>query len=394
MGRAISGAGAAQTAPQAAVSLMPAAGDDILELQRLARDRSREGRGKLAAAIADLYGGTERVLTATDRELMTAIILQLLNGIELSVRAALAERFARQPDAPHDLVVALARDEIGVAYPLLVNSDVLQDPDLIEIVQQRTMEHQLAIAARRAISEPVSDALAATRNPRVIVRLLGNPGARIPPATLERLIDEAGRTREYQQALVERGDLPPALVRKLYWTVSAALRLHLVGRLGVEAGTLDDAIEASVHNLLGETGEAAAREARARAGDNPGPALLALLRAGQVTDFVDAFARLSRLRPVLVRRFVFEPGGEALATLCKALGIAKEDFVSLFLFCRQGRLGDKTVDASEVRNALGFFDKLDFNSARGMLQHWQRDPDYLAALWRLESKKNQGRLPS
>ena len=353
---------------------------DIEHLHRLARDRSRQGQGALVAAIADLYTGGDRVLTEPDRQAMAAIILQLLNGIEATVREALAVHFADRADAPRELVAALARDEIGVAYPLLARSDVLRDADLIEVVLQRTMAHQLAVAARRSVSEPVSEALVATANPTVIVRLLQNDGAHIGAATMSRLVDESARIDAYQEPLVGRGDLPPALVKKLYWCVSAALRQHLVKRHGLDPDTLDDALEATVGKILNENPSPARPRTADAITNDLGVELLELLRSSKVDAGVDRLAALTAIRPTLLRRFMFEPGGESFAVCCRALGIGKADFLSLFILCRQGRLGDKRVDEMEVRNVATLFDKIELTSAHAMVRYWQRDANYLSAL--------------
>jgi hypothetical protein len=66
------------------------------------------------------------------------------------------------------------------------------------------------------------------------------------------------------------------------------------------------------------------------------------------------FAQLTGLRQNLVRRIVFEPGGEGLAIACKAIGTLKSDFGSLFLLSRSARPGDKVVDPREVSRVMTF----------------------------------------
>ncbi len=82
------------------------------ELVKLARDKSRKSRSVLFAAINDLYSGEENFLTEQDRTIMVDIIRRLVGEVEVSVRRTLAERLAERPDAPRDLVVTLANDEI------------------------------------------------------------------------------------------------------------------------------------------------------------------------------------------------------------------------------------------------------------------------------------------
>ena len=151
-----------------------------------------------------------------------------------SVRRILSERLAERLDAPRDLVVTLANDEIEVAHPILVKSEVLQDPELIEIVQHRTMEHQVAVAMRPNISEQVSNVLVQTNNEEVITALLSNQDAPISNTTMNHLVEQSAQVPGYQEPLVNRHDLPRALLKKLYWGVSAALRKHVLANFDLE----------------------------------------------------------------------------------------------------------------------------------------------------------------
>src|SRR6185437_9846591 len=128
-------------------------------LFELARDKTVAGRQALTATVTDLFFAQGAALTDRERTLMTEILRQLIEDVESSVRRALAEKLAHQKDAPRDLVLALANDEIVVAQSILMHSEVLRDEELIEIIHHRTLEHQLAVAMRKSVSETVSDAL-------------------------------------------------------------------------------------------------------------------------------------------------------------------------------------------------------------------------------------------
>ncbi len=148
---------------------MPVKSDSEFEgLLKLARDRSVDGRTRLVQSVGDLFFDTDKILSDRERSLMTEILRQLIHDVEMSVRLALSERLATEDSAPKELIQILANSEIEVAYPILRESSVLQDIDLIEIIQHRTMNHQLAVAMRDSLSESVSDALVETRNSYVI----------------------------------------------------------------------------------------------------------------------------------------------------------------------------------------------------------------------------------
>lgn len=148
------------------------------KLVQLANDRSQQGRAVLTTAIADLFSEDARFFTETDQKMMIEIIISLVSSVETTVKTALAERLSKIPDVPRELALHFANMESSVAFPILKNSTVLRDPDLINIVMHKTMEHQMAISMRTMIPTNVSSALANSKHDEVVRSLLENGGAR------------------------------------------------------------------------------------------------------------------------------------------------------------------------------------------------------------------------
>ena len=119
------------------------------DLFELAQDKSAEGRQSLFENMPDLFldGGS----SVSDREkaLMGEILRRLVYDVELKLRKSLAEKLSKRSDTPHDLIAELANDEFEVAHPILLESNVLHDADLIEAIKHRTIAHQLAISMRK-----------------------------------------------------------------------------------------------------------------------------------------------------------------------------------------------------------------------------------------------------
>ena len=108
------------------------------------------------------------------------------------------------------------------------------------------------------------------------------------------------------------------------------------------------------------------------------------LRQGEVALFEDLLSQLTGLRANLIRRFIFEPGGEGLAIACRAAEIAKADFASIFLLSRSARPGDKVVDPNELSRVLNLFDRIKVETARKVVERWHLDPNYLFALKQMQ----------
>lgn len=350
------------------------AGQESIRIQglvALARDGSTAARTRLVAGIGDLMFSDSEPPSEREREIAIDILRHLVREAEVAVRRALALRLAREPKAPHELVVALAKDEISVARTVLTECELLADADLIEIIHQRTLQHQLAIAMRQQVTETVSAALVSTGDPDVMRTLVENQNARIARRTFERLVEYSRKVESLQAPLVRRQDLDPDLAGRMYAWVSAELRRQIVLNFDVDPKLLDEALADSLRSANAAHAEPSAPAA---SHDDPG-VLLQLLRAGEIAMFEALLARKTGLRLTLARRAFYEPGGRPLAIACKAIGVEKAHFAAIFLLARQARPGDKSVDPRELHNILAFYDGLTVAEARSTIEDWRNGTD-------------------
>lgn len=361
---------------------------DLRELVALAHDKSVVARNRLVDVVSDLFFQKGSSLSDRERSLMTDILRQLIHDVEMSIRCKLSELLAKKNDAPHELVATLANDLIEVAHPILTESPVLRDVELIEIIQHRTLEHQLAIANRRQVSEVVSDALVETGNVDVIKTLLENKNAMISNGTMEYLVDESKRVDRYQNPLLRRPDLSPELAKNMYWWVSAALREFILEKFKLDETEFDATMDKAVHAAIKdgrktESADSKAGELARSLGQqrqiNP-ELMIRSLRQGEIRLFEAMFAEFAQLPPLVVRRVIYEPGGKALAVACRAVGIDKGDFASIFLLSRSARPGEKVVDPNELNDVVSMFDKVSIENAKKILARWRLDPNYLQAM--------------
>mgnify|MGYP003627733681 CR=1 FL=1 len=371
---------------------------DYNELVGLARDKSVSGRTRLVQIVGDLFFDTDTVLRDAERSIMSDILRQLIHDVEMTVRQELSARMAGESGAPRDLVSVLANDQIEVAHSILTQSTVLQDIELVEIVEHRTLGHQLAIAMRETVSETVSDALIETGNVNVIKTLLENDNADISGKAMEYLVEQSEKINDIQVPLINRGDLGPDLAKRMYWWVSAALRKHIVEHFRIDEADLDDKIQDTIHVILGSDGDPKTAPARKsqelaeklqKASAITPHLLIQTLRQGEVVLFEDLLSQITGLRTNLIRRFVFEPGGEGLAIACRSAKIEKPDFASIFLLSRSARPGDKVVDPNEVSRVMNFFDRIAVETAQKVVKRWHLDPNFLFALKQVNDDKRR-----
>jgi uncharacterized protein (DUF2336 family) len=358
------------------------------DLFSLARDKSTQGRQALFENMRDMFldGGT----SVSDREkaLMGEILRRLVHDVEIKLRKSLAEKLSKRDDTPHDLILELANDEIEVAHPILIESNVLQDADLVETIKHRTMEHQLAISMRKNISEEVSEALVETGDEDVIASLLNNHGAKVSRHVMDYLVSESKRVDAYQNPLVRRPDLPPELAERMSWWVSAALREHIAERFKLDLGELDDVIETVTSEQFGSGQEVVAPSTKADdlverlsdLGELDAHFLVKALRQGEISLFESAFCKLTGLKLKLLRRILFEPGGEALVILCRAIDIGSDTFAELFELSRKAKDREEEITREQRERLEALYAKTKPEDAKRILKRWRRSSDYLFAV--------------
>jgi uncharacterized protein (DUF2336 family) len=180
----------------------------------------------------------------------------------------------------------------------------------------------------------------------------------------------------------------------MYWWVSAALRSHILEHYEIDPATLDDTIESTVQELTDDTPEPSQKamalaESLGRAKAITPQLLQKTLREGEVPLFVALFAQFSGIRLALVKRMLYEPGAEGLCIACKGCGIDKSTFASIYLLTRKARGGGAVSDLGDLSTILGLFDRIKPDAADALLKKWQRDPQFLRAIWQVEQPSHR-----
>ena len=206
--------------------------------RKLADDADEGVRTELARKIGRLLPNLSKAANKKVRAL-TFETLQCLAEDELPrVRQILAEEVKELDCVPKAVALKLARDIECVAAPILEYSPLLSDADLVEIITSAQARHALiAIARRQPLSATVSDAIAKVMDIPSVAELLKNANARIRQKTMDKIIDQAERIREWHGPLVLRHDLSQRAVRRIASFVSTALIEALAARNNLDEDT-------------------------------------------------------------------------------------------------------------------------------------------------------------
>lgn len=297
------------------------------DVRLLMQDPSADNRSRTAESLARQFGAGQ--LSEGERRLAEDIFRLLMKDAEVRVRESLSHQLRECPSVPHDVALSLARDVDSVALPMLLSSDVLTDEDLVAIVRSSGAAKQLAVAARPAVSETVSEALVDTGDERVVTGLVANPRARIDEAAMTRVVDAFGHKDAVGAKLLDRGDLPITVVERLVARASDSLREQLLRRgAAPEALATEVLLHARERTMLGLLGDNAPEndvEALVQQLDDHGrltPSIVVrALCMGDLAFFEAAMARLARIPVINARALIYDAGPLGLRAVFDRAGL-------------------------------------------------------------------------
>jgi uncharacterized protein (DUF2336 family) len=96
------------------------------------------------------------------------------------------------------------------------------------------------------------------------------------------------------------------------------------------------------------------------------------LRRGERAMAEAMFAKMANLPMGLVQRFVKENNGESIAIAARAIGMAREEFATIYLLWRKAQSQDGLVAAGALGGALDLFDTIPQERVEVEISHWRR----------------------
>ncbi len=322
---------------------------DMSDMGRLAQlalnPKDRASREEIYLAVASLYRIQGAELNSRERDLTREILRRLTRDVEMAVRIALAERLADDITAPHDLIMLLVDDKIEVARPLILRSPLLTEQDMVRLIAQARESHQEAVASRPHIGVPVTDALMECAEP-VLVALVRNATAKISEMGYRNLVERSRGMSSLQEPLLHRSDLPVALAERMAHWVSDALKTYIQTNFQIAPQKLDTALSEATETLMrppaglkDQPADSTQKlvEKLANSGQLRAGFLMRVLSQGQIDLFELAFARLLEVDLVRFRELFYEGGVRVVALACRAGGIDKAAFPTVFNLSRQAR---------------------------------------------------------
>lgn len=344
--------------------------NDVNRLAALAADpQGGARRNDIYLAIATLYRSQGSLLSDRERILMREILMRLTRDVEMAIRIALAEALAEDDNAPIDLILLLCDDNIEVARPIILRSRKLTDEEILKFVGEASEAHQTACAERPNIGEPVTDFLARLDAEPVLIALVRNATAHIAAGTFETLVEKSKAIASLQEPLAKRGDLPSPLATRMCEWISDALKAHIENRRDLPQAVIAHAVDRASEAVMvpaakPDFSESCRKlvEKLSAAGQLKAGFLLRVLQQGQMDLFETGFAKVLNIDLPSMQRLLYENGARPVALACRAAGIDKSVFGTVFNLSRQARGRKHALSAEErieIDNVFANFTKTD-----------------------------------
>jgi uncharacterized protein (DUF2336 family) len=196
------------------------------DIRTLIKGPTEEARAHAAHKICRCIEDVR--LSPEERAHAESILAIMAEDAAILVRRALAVALKNSPKLPHEIATKLARDVETIALPIILNSPMLTDADLVEIVRTCPPSKQVAVASRAHLSVVVTGAIAEHGAPEAVQRAIANDNALFDEDGLETVLDRFAGVSAITGAMVHRGELPLNITEKLVSLVAGEAFDYLV----------------------------------------------------------------------------------------------------------------------------------------------------------------------
>jgi len=337
----------------------------------------RQDIGRRADAlrrITDLFVAASSQYSDAQIALYDEVMSRLVKEIDTSARAAFGQRVADNPEAPPNVIRALALDdEIQVAEPVLLHSERLDETTLVESAKTKSQSHLLAISRRQNLAEAVTDVLVQRGDSEVALSTARNVSAKFSDFGYAKLVERSKDDDGLALSVWSRSEIPRQHMLQLFERASEAVRSKLeavdprrAGMIRSLVADASDKIQTEARNTVaGYAEKRTAIEALHAAGDL-GPARLAAFARERLFDeAVITLSIMADLPTGLIERAIVSERPEQMLILAKAIGLPWETVKEILLLKGQSGRSMHDIDkcaatfarlqAATAKQAINFY---------------------------------------
>lgn len=348
-------------------------------------DSTWKARHALLKRLADVVSLPTSRINAFERAVTGDLLVEMARLATPSDRMKMAHRLAPLSELPNGLMRLLLRDEPAIAGVLIENCAGLTDADLLSCARDTSHDHHILIAARRGVSEVVSEVLIEGAHADVVEALLRNTTARLSQTAIEMAVALSRSQPKLCEHLLRRPELRPSGAYVMFWWCNAQDRRTILQRFAVSREVMQEVSE-DIFALAAAEGwqdpvsrkalQFIERRQRNRGAIDKSPydsledAIVQIERAGMGRESAAEIAYLSGVKPLTGAKILGDPGGEPVAILCKATGLDRQYLTALWRSMKRPEtLPDGRVDPTWER-VQTTFEMLAVDRAQTVLRYW------------------------
>lgn len=339
----------------------------LLDIEALSGETSSDKRRDILRRVTDLFFLTTEQQTPGDIATFGNVMERIAYELEVEARSELSERISEIDKAPRHLVCRLATDDIAVARPVLENSRVLTDNDLIQIARTRGQTHLHAISRRPTLAAPVTDVVVEHGESPVLQEVTKNKGAEFSQKGLGVLAEKARTDGELLSALGTRGDLPPDLMKDIKQRIAKKIKAEMAGKYtAADMAELESLVDEGAANLDLDGLKKSNEELHERAIKHQltEDDIVNFAKSRKLTEVVHALALLTGLDNRMISNCLLKAEIATLGIVCKANGFKGTTYLTLI----QTRSGNDGLTAREVARSMREYDSLSVGNAKRTLR--------------------------
>jgi len=344
----------------------------------------RRSRMAMLRRLSDVVSLPSSRVNTFERSVTADLLVEILRDADFEERARVARRLSALAEIPNCLVRLILRDELDIAYPLLVDCAALSDVDLIDCARNATGAHRRLIAQRRGVSEVVAETLVEFGETLVIEALLRNDQARLSAAAIELVVAMTQHQGQLVPMLLRRPELRPNHAYVLFWWADSDARRVILQRFAVSREVLQEAAgdvfpmaaaEDWQDGLTRKALQFIERRQRNRGAIERSPfasldEAIDVAEEGLTRDVAEEIAHLAGIKPMTGAKIMTDPGGEGLAVLCKATGLPRASLRTLWRALRRPETDENGEITADLARVSTIFDMVAVDRAQTVLRYW------------------------
>jgi uncharacterized protein (DUF2336 family) len=339
----------------------------------------------LLKRLADVISLPLSRVNSFERSVTADLLVEILRDADFDERARIARRIATLAEIPNCLIRLILRDDLDIAYPILLDSTALTDADLLDCARNASGAHRRLIAQRRGVTEVVAEALVEFGETLVVEALLRNDQSRFSTAAIEMVVAMTQHQGQLVPMLLRRPELRPNHAYVLFWWAESDARRTILQRFAVSREVMQEAAgdvfpmaaeENWQDSLTRKALQFIERRQRNRAAIEKSPydsleaAINAAEEEGCSREIAEEIAYLAGIKPMTGAKIMGDDGGEGLAVLCKATGLPRTALRQLWRALGRPETTDDGELAPQLLHVISVFDMVAVDRAQTVLRYW------------------------